>query len=95
MKQAVIAFPERVEIIQMADVPGCYDVYCDYSDGSCEALNPSVSYSDDDSPWTYYVAGLKIAVLASLEKWGDRVEIILSRHRGAPHRPPLLLWAGR
>lgn len=73
--QMKLRIPERVEIIQMADVKGCYEVACDMADGKIEFLNPP----------GYYFAGLRPAVQSARERWGNTA-IYLSRYPKRGHR---------
>lgn len=95
MTQAKLPLPVRVEIVRLCDVPGCYDVFCDFADGTSEVLNPTVAYGDPDDRRciTWYVAGLRAAVLAAHARWGSRVRIELSRCPRRSHRKRLVLAA--
>lgn len=96
-RQHQLPLPERIEIIEMADVRQfgrrCYDVWCDFSDGSSEQLNRRASWFDEDDELRaqVYIAGLRAAVLAARQKWGAGARIELARWCPRRHRPPLVL----
>jgi len=81
-KQMTLRTVNRIEVIQMADMPRYhYEVWEDFDDGDSELLQRA------------YVHGLKNAVALAVEKWG-RHRIELCRWNPRKHKPLLVISVG-
>jgi hypothetical protein len=96
VKQKRLKYPELIEIVQMENPAGGFDVYCDFSDGDVDRLDAGprgiVITGDGEFP-VHYHRGLRAAFNAATRQYGRRVRIELSRAPRRGHRPHLVLRA--
>lgn len=90
--------PTSIEVAKIADLTYCYEVFCDYSDGSCDIIDPgprtpryghTLKWEDGtESVTTWYWRGLRPAILAMRRQYGKTVPIYITTAHGARHELP-------
>lgn len=86
-RQRALPLPKRIEIIQMADPRGCFEVWCDLVDGTVEGLDPEPGTGVPSELSTIeHFPSLRTAVAAAAARWPS-TPLVLARWRHVHDEP--------